>query len=127
MGFWIFVTAMELLLPFIMVGCGTYFIKVGPKEINGLFGYRTPMSMKNRDTWKFAHRYCGRIWRRWGITLAFFSLAVMLSTLGKGVDSVGKTGAFLALMQVVMLVASLFPTEIALRRTFDQNGQRRQG
>ena len=51
----------------------------------------------------------------------------MLSTLGKGVDSVGKTGAFLALMQVVMLVASLFPTEIALRRTFDQNGQRRQG
>ena len=105
MGFWVFMTSMELLLPLIMVGLGNYFLKGGPRQVNSMFGYR--------------------IWRRWGITLAFFSLAVMLSTLDKGVPAVGRTGAILSLMQCVMLVASIFPTEWALRRTFDEDGRRR--
>ena len=125
MGFWVFMTSMELLLPLIMVGLGNYFLKGGPRQVNSMFGYRTARSMKNEDTWKFAHRHCGRIWRRWGITLAFFSLAVMLSTLDKGVPAMGRTGAILSLMQCVMLVASIFPTEWALRRTFDEDGRRR--
>ena len=125
MGFWVFMTSMELLLPLIMVGLGNYFLKGGPRQVNSMFGYRTARSMKNEDTWKFAHRHCGRIWRRWGITLAFFSLAVMLSTLDKGVPAVGRTGSILSLMQCVMLVASIFPTEWALRRTFDEDGRRR--
>lgn len=125
MGFWVFMTSMELLLPLIMVGLGNYFLKGGPRQVNSMFGYRTARSMKNEDTWKFAHRHCGRIWRRWGITLAFFSLAVMLSTLDKGVPAVSRTGAILSLMQCVMLVASIFPTEWALRRTFDEDGRRR--
>ncbi|MDO4554333.1 MAG: SdpI family protein, partial [Lachnospiraceae bacterium] len=28
--------------------------------MNGLKGYRTSRSMKNMDTWKFAHEYSGR-------------------------------------------------------------------
>ena len=27
------------------------FMKKAPKEINSVFGYRTSMSMKNKDTW----------------------------------------------------------------------------
>ena len=73
MGFWVFMTSMELLLPLIMVGLGNYFLKGGPRQVNSMFGYRTARSMKNEDTWKFAHRHCGRIWRRWGITLAFWT------------------------------------------------------
>ena len=59
MGFWIFMLIMDLLLPFTMIGFGRYFMKKAPKEINSVFGYRTSMSMKNKDTWKFAHKYCG--------------------------------------------------------------------
>lgn len=48
MGFWIFMLVMDLLIPFTMVGFGKYFIKNAPKEINKVFGYRTPMSMKTK-------------------------------------------------------------------------------
>ena len=60
MGFWIFMLIMDLLLPFTMIGFGRYFMKKAPKEINSVFGYRTSMSMKNKDTWEFAHKYCGK-------------------------------------------------------------------
>ena len=62
MGFWIFMLIMDLLLPFTMIGFGRYFMKKAPKEINSVFGYRTSMSMKNKDTWEFAHKYCGNTW-----------------------------------------------------------------
>ena len=50
MGFWIFMMAMDLLFPVIMIVMGRYFMKTSPKEINYIFGYRTNMSMKNKDT-----------------------------------------------------------------------------
>ena len=51
MKFWIFMLIMDLLLPFTMIGFGRYFMKKAPKEINSVFGYRTSMSMKNKDTY----------------------------------------------------------------------------
>ena len=54
--------ALDLLVPLIMIGIGLSFLKKPPKDINGAYGYRTPMSMKNQDTWDFAHRVCGRVW-----------------------------------------------------------------
>lgn len=62
MGFWFFMLIMDLLTPIIMIGFGRYFLKDAPKEINPVFGYRTAMSMKNRDTWEFVHKYLGKIW-----------------------------------------------------------------
>ena len=52
---------LNLIIPFLMIIFGKLFIKNIPKEINGLFGYRTPMSVKNKDTWEFAHYYCGKL------------------------------------------------------------------
>ena len=39
------------LLPLVMVICGMSYTKRGPKKITRLQGYRSKMSMKNRDTW----------------------------------------------------------------------------
>ena len=61
MGFWIFMLIMVLLIPLMMIGFGRLFLKKAPGTINAAFGYRTSMSMKNKDTWEFAHRYCGRL------------------------------------------------------------------
>ena len=58
MGFWIFMLIMDLLIPFTMIGFGKMFLKKAPDQINYVFGYRTSMSMKNQDTWVFAHHYC---------------------------------------------------------------------
>ena len=62
MGFWIFMVIMDLLVPLTMIGFGRYFLKQAPGTINWVFGYRTEMSMKNKDTWEFAHKYIGKLW-----------------------------------------------------------------
>ena len=57
----------DMLIPVIMVGIGLLFVKRPPRIINGAFGYRTRMSMKNEKTWRFAHQYFGRLWLLIGI------------------------------------------------------------
>lgn len=83
MAFWIFMFVMNMLIPLSMIGFGRYFIKKAPKEINSVFGYRTSMSMKNRDTWELAHRLCGKIWHTAGWILLLCSAAAMLPVMGK--------------------------------------------
>ena len=67
-----------MLIPLTMIGFGFYFFKRGPQTINGFFGYRTSRSMKNQDTWRFAHKHCGRIWMIWGTVLLAASTAAFL-------------------------------------------------
>ncbi len=125
MGFWIFMFMMELLIPLTMIAFGTLFLKNPPKNINAVFGYRTAMSMKNKETWLFAHHYCGKLWRAIGWPMLAVSAVVMLFTLGRGEDdTVGTVGGVLCALQVVCLVISIFPTEAALKQNFNEKGRR---
>lgn len=125
MGFWIFMLASDLMIPFTMIGFGRYFLKTAPEEINSLFGYRTTMSMKNKDTWIFAHKYCGRLWYTGGLIMLPISIVVMLPVIGKTEDTIGTIGGILCVVQMIFLIGSIFPTEKALKSTFDKNGNRR--
>lgn len=125
MGFWIFMTIMDLLVPFTMIGLGKLFSKTAPKEINYTFGYRTSMSMKNKDTWIFAHKYCGKIWYVCGLLLLVISIVIMLLVFGRTKDLVEQVGGILCIVQMVILVGTIVPTEIALRKEFDKNGRKR--
>jgi len=58
MGFWLFMLINNLIVPAIMIGIGRIFVSHPPKKINGIYGYRTKRSMKNNETWRFAHHYC---------------------------------------------------------------------
>jgi uncharacterized membrane protein len=109
-----------------MIGFGSYFYKKAPKEINNVFGYRTRLSMKNRDTWEFAHHYCGKLWRKIGWIMLPISAIAMVFVFGKEIDTVGLYGGVLNGIQVSILLVSIFPTEIALRRRFDKKGRRKQ-
>lgn len=125
MKFWIYMLIMDLLLPIMMICFGKYFKKKAPKEINTVFGYRTSMSMKNKDTWEFAHKYCGRLWYVLGWIMLVITAVVMLFTMGKSIETVGMAGAIVMGVQLVPLVGSIIPTERALRKNFDKNGQRK--
>ena len=125
MGFWIFMMIMELLIPLIMIIFGKYFSKQAPKEINYLFGYRTSMSMKNKDTWEFAHKYCGKLWLKIGSIMFVVSFIIMFFVIGKSEQVIGTWGGTLIVAQMVVLVASIFPTERALRKNFDKYGNRK--
>ena len=80
--------------------------------------------MKNQDTWKFAHEYCGKLWYKWGMIMLILTIIVMLFLLGKSVDTIGYWGGAVCMIQLVPLIGAIFPTESALRRTFDKNGNR---
>jgi len=77
---WVFIfaifTIMEIQLNplFITLGsCGLIFIAMGfimskkpPKEINGLYGYRTPIAMKNQKNWEYAQVYSAKVMMKYG-------------------------------------------------------------
>ncbi len=124
MGFWIFMLIIDLLIPLIMVGFGKYFSKTAPKDINMLFGYRTSMSMKNEDTWIFAHKYCGKIWLISGLIMLPLSIVAMLLVVGGSEDVVGTIGVILCNIQIISIIVSIILTEKALKKTFDKNGNK---
>ena len=125
MGYWFFMLAMNLLFPAIMITFGSYFMKKAPKEINHIFGYRTNMSMKNKDTWDFAHKYIGRLWFYLGLILVPITVIPMLFVIGGNEDTVGMIGGIICIVAVVILIAPIFPTERALKNTFDKDGNRK--
>ncbi len=116
MAVWLF----TLVVPVIMIVFGAYFRKHSPREINMLFGYRTTLSMKNRDTWEFAHRCIGTYWLWAGIALLPITVVPWLLF-------TESESALIAVMylQPVMLISGVIFTEIKLRKAFDKDGKRR--
>ena len=127
MGFWIFMLIMNLLIPLTMIVFGNIFCYKTPKTINGFYGYRTSMSMKNEDTWEFAHKYCGKLWYKWGRWMMIVTVIAMIALLGKDKDTVSRIGGIICFMQLIPLIGTIIPTEKALRKKFDKNGNKKKG
>lgn len=125
MNFWLFMFIVSLFIPLVMIGVGSYFVKKAPAKINVIFGYRTIRSMKNQDTWKFAHNYCGKLWQTLGLIMLPLSVGAMFFVVGKEAYTVSIFGCILVLIQMVFLVGSIIPTEKALRKNFDNKGNRK--
>ena len=125
MPIWIFMVIMCLLIPIIMVLFGRCFMIKAPKEINYVFGYRTSMSMKNRDTWEFAHKLLGKIWFFVGIVLLPLSVIPMLFVIGCSEDSVGTVGTAVMMVDMVLMIITIIPVEIKLNKVFDKQGNRK--
>lgn len=123
--FWMFMLIMDLLVPCTMIGFGKLFSNKAPENINHTFGYRTTMSMKNQDTWQFAHKYCGKLWFMGGLILLPVSVISLLFVLGRETESVAAVGTVVCFVQIVLLAGSVIPTEIALKKVFDKNGKRK--
>ncbi len=122
MDFWIFMLAMDLLVPLSMILFGRLFLKNRQGNINAVFGYRTSMSMKNRQTWEFAHRHIGKLWFRIGLALLPVSVIPMLFVIGKDDGTVSGLGVVILMLQLIPMVLPIIATERALRRNFDQEG-----
>jgi uncharacterized membrane protein len=125
MGFWIFMLVMTLLIPLTMVGLGTVFIKRPPRDVNYIYGYRTTRSMKNKDTWEFAHHYCGKLWRVLGWIILLPSIIAILFSIGRTNDEIGVYGLVIVAVQMIALFTPIFPVESALNKVYDENGRRR--
>ncbi len=125
MWFWWFLLICDSLIPITMIIGGRLMWKHCPKQINGMRGYRTDMSMKNMDTWKFAHEYVGKIWWKIGWILIVPTLLVHIPFYGSDDNTIGFLSIIIVIVQFVFLSGSTLPTEKALKRTFNEDGTRR--
>ena len=123
--FWLFMLAVDWIIPWVMILFGQLFLRQPPKNINRVFGYRTTMSMKNQDTWAFAHRQCGKVWFRLGILLLPLSALALLPFLQRSAQVMGTAGGIICFVQLLVMVCSTIPVELALRATFDASGRRK--
>ena len=124
-GFYIYMLLTSLLIPVIMLVFGWIFRRQAPKKINVWYGYRSARSMKNEDTWVFAHQHIGRTWMLVGAVLLVVSVIPMIAVYGKDDDTVSVVSLVLLFVQMIPMIMSLIPTERALKRTFDENGIRK--
>ena len=124
-AFWVFMLAMDLLIPGAMIGFGKEFQKNPPTEINPGYGYRTTMSSKNQDTWDFAQRHMGKVWYQAGRVLLIPSALPLLFVLGRDVGLVGTVGMVICGVQLAVMLGSIGATERALKKNFDKSGKRK--
>lgn len=125
MGNWILMLVINLIIPVTMIGFGRLFRTHPPRQINEVYGYRTAMSMKNQDTWDFAHRYNAKIWLEWGRIMLAASLAVMLLMLPQSQSVVYGVGFAVTGVQLAALLGTIPVIERELRKTFDAEGNRK--
>ena len=108
-----------------MIVGGRIMWKHCPKHINGIYGYRTTRSMKNMDTWKFAHDYCGKLWWKIGWVMIIPSALIHIPLYHSDKNTIGVAGLILMTIQCILLILSIYPTEKALKIHFYDDGTRR--
>ena len=122
MGFWLTMLICDLLLPVTMIFGGMMMYRRPPKKINGIYGYRTRRSMKNMQTWRFAHHYCGRLWLKMGIVLLILTIAVMAFLALGDIQIISILTLVILGVQMIALFVSIFKVEAELKNNFDEDG-----
>ena len=117
---WFFMLGCNLLLVAIMLIAGKLFMKRPPKNINWIIGYRTAMSMKNEDTWEFAHAVAGKFWWKWGWVALVVAVVPILFVLGQPDDITATVGVIVMFVLLIPMLAVIPHTEKALHKAFDK-------
>ena len=115
------------LLPLVMVICGMSYTKRGPMRITRLQGYRSKMSMNNRETWDFAHKNLGDLWFKLGAPLLAVTSVVSLLVFRETTEQITTWCCVIFVIQLVIMVLPVAYTEKALKENFDENGKWRKG
>lgn len=124
MGLWMVLLFSNLLIPGLLILFGWMFRAHAPKKINLAFGYRTKRSMRNEDTWQFAQAEFGKLAWRWGLAELIPALLGMLLVRGRGEAAISAVGGGLCGVLCIPIGVIIWQVERALKRAFDDNGQR---
>ena len=125
MWFWWFILLCDCSIPLIMMITGRRIRYHCPKKIHGIIGYRTKRSMKNMDTWKFAHAHAGNLWWELGIGLFVPTLLIHIPFYGASDNALGSVSTVLIAVQLSILIGSVYQTEAALSQAFNEDGTMR--
>ncbi len=105
-------------VPTIMIMFGVLWKKHPPKNINWIYGYRSPRAMKNENTWNFAHMYQAKVWRWTGSILLILVLIFSLLF----TKNYKEIPSWIFYSELAFLILTVIPTELVLRKKFDKKG-----
>ncbi len=103
---------------------GWIFIKHPPKNINSIYGYRTPRSTKNQEVWMFAHKTAGEIWLKLGAVGT--AASILLIFLFERFGVLERFSLYLIYAQLILLLGVISLTERKISRNFNQDGSRKE-
>ncbi|WP_298840472.1 SdpI family protein [Clostridium sp.] len=98
---------------------GFSLMKYPPESINGVMGYKTPLSMKNQDTWDVSQKHSGFIMLIFGGVNAVFGIWALIRPIAINEDSMQL------LLLLISVIAIFLIEEIHLLRIFHMDGSRR--
>lgn len=110
-----------MILTLVLLLIGLIWKYYPPKKINSLYGYRTAMSMKNEDTWRFANNYAAM----WMVRVYAFLFMVAIFLFSWPLPFKQIEGIMLAPV-LLGLVLIIVRTESYLNTLFDKDGRRKQ-
>lgn len=112
--------AVSLVVPLALVVVGIlWHIRPPKRESSSLLSYRTNLSQRSEETWKFAHRMCARIWLRMGVILGAVTLAVLV-IFNRDCE---PYLLWIIVGQMILLCVSVLMVDVALKSGFDENGK----
>ena len=112
---------LQLILPgLIILLLGSVFSFFPPKKINRWYGYRTPRSMRNQETWNVANRFSG-----WLMIIAGM-LGMNAGLSCKYLIAPPADIITTIVVQLVALAFMIYLTERRLADLFDAKGERRE-
>lgn len=107
----IFIILITTGLVFMLAGFLMY--KFPPKKINGLYGYRTPSSMKSQERWDFAQKYSAKSMIKLG---GFLSLCSFFGLVFNPSENIGVLIAMGLLLSTTVFL--IFSVEIHIKKRF---------
>ncbi len=103
-----------------ILGVFWYFKKFPPQKLNSWYGYRTPSSMRNQDTWQEANTFSADLlFKAMILSLVVSILSIFFF---KGEISILISTIFM----VAMLFSGIIATELRLKKLFNKDGTRKE-
>lgn len=121
----IFYFIVLLLIPATMIGIGYAWKKHPPKTINCISGYRTTMSMKNQDTWDFAHIQMSKYWPYLGWFIGIVSIILLFILRDYDLEALSIAVIYITIFQAVGLLIPIPIIEYQLKKNFNKDGSRK--
>ena len=115
----------SLILPVMMIIFGLW-MKNRPPRFRSAFGYKSSRAAASEESWLFAQQLCGKLWLYAGVATLILTGAAFTLMYGMDEDALGMWGAVIMSVQTVVMVMTIIPVEVALRRTFDKYGVRKE-
>lgn len=112
--------------PLIILLCGLFMYKHPPKTRNSVIGYRTSASNRSDESWLFAQKYCGKLWLILGAGMIVLTGVVFLLLPNKDERTASIIGSVVIGVQTALMLLSIIPVEIAIRKYFDKDGKRKE-